>query len=495
MDYQYKSEPFAHQHECFLASRDKEYHAILLEMGLGKSKIVVDTAAYLYGQGRINSLVIVAPNGVHTKWKLEDIPFSLPDYVDHKIAVWEAGNKDSMEACEKLFTPGEFLRILCVNVEGLSYSALPKFLRRFLTYTDALVAIDESTRIKTPSASRTKNLMKLKNLMKYRRILAGDCVVNSPFDVFSQFAFLDEEILGHSYPAFKSEYAELVDKDSELMKAIMRKSGARHAPQIVMKSKDGTPQYRNLDRLKQLIAPHTTRRTKAECLDLPPKIYEKRYFKLDGLQRRLYNELSEKSRYELNDKTVPVLHKLTLMLRLQQLTSGIVVDEEGNKEHLFGAAYDKNPRVQLLLDTLEDIDGSVIIWCRFQAEVQMLAKVIGDNATTYYGLDDRKSRADSLVEFREGKKRYLIATTQTGGIGLNLTRAATAVYYSNDFNAGNRGQSEDRCHRIGQNADSVLYIDIEAEDTVDNKIIASLRSKKDLQQYMMELSSLGAPVI
>lgn len=495
MEYKYKSQPYEHQHECFMRSRDEEIFAILFEMGAGKSKPTVDTAAYLYSLGRINCVVILAPNGVHKKWLAEDFPLSLPDHIETRTAVWEAGNKESMAACEKLLDTGECLRVFCANVEGMSYSALPAFLKRLLLATDAMVVVDESTRIKTPSASRTKQLMKLKPMMKYRRILAGDAVVNSPFDLFAQFGFLDESILGHSFPVFKSEYAEMLDKNDPLVTAIMRKTKARFAPQIAAKNPDGTAKYRNLDKLKEIISPYSMRVTKAECLDLPPKVYEKRYFKLDAYQRKLYDQMTEKARYELNDVTVPVMHKLTLMLRLQQLASGYLPDEEGKVIDLFKDKHDENPRVKALVDAVEDVEGSVIIWCRFQDEIRTLMKVFGDNAVPYYGEIDTKDRAENLERFKNGEVKYLIGTAASGGIGLNLTRAATAIYYSNTFNAGQRWQSEDRCHRIGQEAESVLYIDLEAENTIDAKIINALRLKKDLSDFMLDLTSKGAPVV
>jgi SNF2 family DNA or RNA helicase len=495
MDYQYKSKPYEHQDICFRNSRDQEVFAILFEMGAGKSKVLVDTAAYLYSLGRVNCLVILAPNGVHKKWLAEDIPFSLPDHIEYKAAVWESGNKESVRKCEDLFTPGQYLRILCANIEGMSYEALPKFLQRLLNATDAIVGVDESTRIKTPSASRTKNLMKLRKMMKYRRILAGDAVVNSPFDLFSQFGFLDEDILGYSYPAFKAEHAEMLSPTDPLLVAIMRKTKARFAPQIAAKNKDGTTKYKNLDKLKERIAPYSMRVTKAECLDLPPKIYEKRYFKLTGKHRMMYDQLVNDSRFELNDKTVPILHKLTLYLRLQQCVSGFMVDEEGHFHHLYEKHTD-NPRIAALLDFLEDVEGSVIIWCRFQEEIRTLNKVLGpENCAMYYGEVNGKQRQENLDEFKSGEKKYLLGTAQAGGIGLNLVKAATAVYYSNTFNGGERWQSEDRCHRIGQEAESVLYIDLEAEDTIDSKIIGALRAKKDISDFMLELSNSGQKLV
>lgn len=494
-DYQYKSKPYAHQHEGFIRSRDEEVYAILFEMGAGKSKVIVDTANYLYGKGRINCVVLLCPNGVHLKWKTEDFPLSLHDHIDVRYAVWEAGKKQSMIDCENLMNPGECLRILCANVEGLSYDKLPKYLRRLLLATDAMVVVDESTRIKSPSASRTKNLFKLRSLMKYRRILAGDAVVNSPFDLFSQFGFLDEDILGYSYPAFKNEHAELLQPGDPLLNAIMRKTNARFAPQIVAKNPDGTARYRNLDKLKEKIAPYSMRVTKEECLDLPPKVFEKRFFKLEPKQRKMYDSLVNDMKYELNDTTIPVLHKLTLLLRLQQLASGFAVDENGGFVNLYKDNPKENPRIATLIDTVEDIEGSVIIWCRFQEEIRMLEKVFGEECSIYYGEVDGKQRVKNLDNFRSGKTKYFIGTAASGGIGLNLTIAATAIYFSNTFNAGERYQSEDRCHRIGQDNNRVLYIDLEAEDTVDAKILGALKVKKDMATYMLDLANQGVKLV
>lgn len=486
MSYVYKSKPFEHQHTCFMLSRDAEVFAILFEMGAGKSKVIVDNIAYAYGKGRINSAVILAPNGVHKKWLREDIPFSMPDHIEYKAAVWEAGNKKALQDCEDLLKPGDHLRILCANIEGMSYDALPKFLHRFLLSTDAFVAVDESTRIKTPTSIRVKKLNKLKNMMKYRRILAGDGVVNEPFDLFSQFGFLSEEILGHSFPAFKNEYAEILPPTDPMITAIMRKNNLRHAPQIIAKDKAGNAKYRNLDKLKDKIAPFSMRVKKEDCLDLPPKIYEKRYFKLHKDQRRVYDELAKDFKFVMGDETISVMHKLTVALRLQQLANGFIVDNDGNIASFFDKPED-NPRIATLLDTLEDIPGQVIIWCRFQEEIRTICKLLGDKAVAYYGEVSNDQREENMRLFRAGEKQYFVGTAQAGGIGLNLTNSATAVYYSNTFNAGDRWQSEDRCHRIGQTADKVLYIDLEAEDTIDEKIIAALSFKKDLSAYLLAL--------
>lgn len=486
--YIYKTQPYDHQRECFERSRDMEAFGILFEMGAGKSKVVVDTSAYLHSHGKIEAVLLIAPNGVHRKWLEEDFPFSFPDWAQYKGAVWQAGNKVAMQECENLFKAGSHLRILCMNVEGFSGVSGVEMAKRFLNTFDCMVVIDESSRIKNPDAMRTKTLLKLSDKAKYRRILTGTYISNSPFDAYAQFLFLDSDIFSQSFYAFKAEYAEIVDKNSPMIQAIMKKSGSRFAPMIVAKDKNNKPMYKNIDKLKALIAPYSMRVTKEQCLSLPPKIYEKRHFKMEPTQQRMYSQLKEKMKTELLDVKLTVLHKMTLMLRLQQVSSGYMPTDSGDLLHIFEDPK-KNPRIKTLLDSLEDIEGSVIIWCRFVEEIKQIKEVLGDDAICYYGAISQENRRDALIEFRSGNKRFFVGNVATGGIGLNLTQATTVIYYSNTFSYEDRKQSEDRAHRIGQTADRVLYIDLQATGSIDEKIIQALLVKEDLATFMNDLGN------
>lgn len=483
-NYLYKRQPMPHQHECFIKSRESEIFAILFEQGTGKSKVIVDSAAYLHAQGRIDTLVIVAPNGVHRKWIEEDFVTDWPDWAQYRYAIYESGNSKSVKTCENLFKPGPELRVLCINVEALSHKSGFDFLKRFLLSTEAMMAVDESSRIKNPDAKRTENLCKLGELAKYRRVLTGTPVSNSPFDYYAQFMFLDRDIFGCSYYAFKAEYSELVDKNSPLMRAIMQKSGARFAPQIVAKSPDGKPKYRNLDKLKQIISPYSMRVEKEEVMPwLPPKVYQKRYFKMEKTQQRMYDELRDQLRTEINDQSVSVLHRMTLLLRLQQVACGYVPSDEGSMIRLFKDPKD-NPRIKEMLETIEDLDGPIIIWARFQEDVKQIKEVLGSEATTLYGPDTAQQREESKRAFKAGEKRFLVGTEAVGGIGLNLTVSAVEIFYNNTFSYEDRKQAEDRIHRGGQEKDSCIYADLIAEDTVDEITLKALLRKQDMATYM-----------
>jgi SNF2 family DNA or RNA helicase len=213
-------------------------------------------------------------------------------------------------------------------------------------------------------------------------------------------------------------------------------------------------------------------------------VYQSIYYDLERRQRRLYDELKLKAKIALEDDTVTVLHKMTLIMRLQQVLSGYLPgDTTDDLIPLFNNPKD-NPRIEALMTLLETVSGQVIIWCRFVDEIKQIAKLLGDECITYFG--ETTNREERIELFKTGKVRYMVANTAVGGAGLNLSNSATAVYYSNDFSYRNRAQSEDRQHRIGQ-TETVTCIDIVADNTVDEHITKILRDKKDISAEMMTL--------
>lgn len=481
----FKRKPRDYQLEDFERSKDLRHFGFLYEMGLGKSKVTIDTGLYLYSKGKINAMVVIAPNGIHTKWAKEDFVNDIPDCVDYKVAIWRSGDRDAMSLCEKLLSPGHHLRIVCMNIESLSRNGSPAelFLRKFLNATDSLLIIDESDTIKNPDAKRTQTILKLGDKASYKRILTGTPINNSVFDLYSQFTFLDTDIFGQSFTSFKHTYANILPPNHPTVLAIMAK-GARWVPTLVEKDEDGKPKWKNIDKLQDAIRPYCSVRKKSDHLDLPDKLYESIYYELDKKQRQIYNKLAKEAKVELENDSVTVVHKLTLLLRLQQILAGFLPgDTTEDMISLFKDPMD-NPRIQALMTALDNSVGQAIIWCRFTDEIKMIERILGDDCVTYYG--ETKDRDAKMALYKDGKVRYLVSNTATGGAGLNLTNSHFAIYYSNDFSYRNRAQSEDRQHRLGQK-EVVTCLDIVAEDTIDEKIIKILRDKKDVSVQTMRL--------
>ena len=209
MNYKFKTPPYKHQLKALEKLWEKSYFAYFMEMGTGKSKVLLDNIAMLYDQGKINGALIVAPKGVIGTWYDQEIPTHLPDHIEKEIVLWQANiTKGQSRKLGNLFKTGEELHILIMNVEAFSTQKGVKFAEKFLASHNSVMAIDESTTIKNPDAKRTKSICKLRSYAKYRRILTGSPVTKSPLDLYKQCDFLQEELLGHtSYYTFRTRYA------------------------------------------------------------------------------------------------------------------------------------------------------------------------------------------------------------------------------------------------------------------------------------------------
>ena len=213
MDYRFKTKPFQHQLDALKQSWNKEVWALFMEMGTGKTKVCIDNIAMLFDRGKINSALIIVPNGIKRNWRNE-LKIHLADHINYRVGIWSASpKKEEKVELEQLSIMADDLTILIMNVEALSTIRGRDFARSFLLRNQAMCVVDESTTIKNHSAQRTKNIIKLSELSKYRRIMTGSPVTKSPLDLFSQIQFLDPYLIDQqSYYSFRARYAVIVQR-------------------------------------------------------------------------------------------------------------------------------------------------------------------------------------------------------------------------------------------------------------------------------------------
>ena len=460
MNYKFKTKTYKHQMTALEKSWNKENFAYFMEMGTGKTKVLIDNMSMLYDKGKIDGALIVAPKGVVKTWYEQEVPTHLPDHIENVAVLWQPNiTKTQQEKLESLFEIETALHILVMNVEALSTEKGVKFASKFLNSHKTLMAVDESTTIKTPTAKRTKNIIGLGKHAKYRRILTGSPITKNPLDLYTQCEFLDPYLLDFaSYYAFRNRYAEMTT---------MNVRG--RSIQVVKK-------FRHLDELSESLQPFSYRVLKEDCLDLPPKIFMKRHIALTAEQKKVYDQMKEKALAILNGKMITTMTVLTQLMRLHQITCGHFTADDGSTQ-----AVNSN-RLNELMSILDETEGKAIIWANYQLSVgeiiQRIIKEYGeDSYVHYYGLTSQEDRQDNIRKFQNDPNcRFIIGTPQTGGYGITLTQAHTVIYYSNSYDLEKRLQSEDRAHRIGQKK-TVTYIDLIAEDTVDEKIVKALRDK------------------
>lgn len=477
LELQFKTKPLAHQLEVYNESKDARNFAYLMDMGTGKTKVDIDVTAYLYINGKINAALIVAPNGVQTNWVLDELPKHMS--IPYKAAEYHGALKaEGKRKVEELFIEGDYLRILCINIESLVHKKSVDLMKRFLNTYTVKMTIDESQDIKNKN-KRTEQAWELGRLARYRRIMTGSVITESPVDFYSQYKFLTTFILGYStLTAFKCHFVKVMKTK------FFKKEG--HYTTVIG--------YKNIDELIELIKPYSYRVRKKDCLDLPDKVYEKRYFELSPKVRKAYDRMVEDAIYALQDADINTeddlwmylqedgvirsKSALTTLLKLQQISGNFIIDADKNIHEV----AKKCDRLDAFMRNVEHIDSKIIIWARFTHEINMIINALGEkygaeSVVRYDGLVSKSDKVIAKTSFQENEEvKYFVAKSKSAGRGLTLTAASTMIYYSHSFSADERTQSEDRAHRIGQK-NNVVYIDMIAQNTMDTRILASLKRK------------------
>ena len=468
MNYKFKTKPYKHQLTALEKSWNKETYAYFMEMGTGKTKVLIDNMSMLYDKGKIDGALIVAPKGVIKTWYEQELPTHLPDHIENVTVLWQPNiTKGQQEKLESLFEIETSLHILVMNVEAFSTDKGMKFASKFLNSHRVLMAIDESTTIKTPTAKRTKNIIGLSKHAKYRRIMTGSPVTKNPLDLYTQCEFLDPFHLDHaSFYSFRNRYA------------VMKSMHVRGRTIQVVHA------FQNLGELSDKLQGFSYRVLKEDCLDLPPKNFTKRHIVLTSEQRKIYEQMKKTALATLNGKVTSTVTVLTQLMRMQQITCGHFTADDGSTQLI------PNNRTTELMNVLEETEGKAIIWANYQKDItniiEGIVKEYGPGSVVdYYGLTPQDERQDNIRKFQSDPKcRFIVGTPSTGGYGITLTTANTVIYYSNGYDLEKRLQSEDRAHRIGQTK-SVTYVDIICEDTVDEKITKALRKKINIASEVL----------
>ena len=395
-----------------------------------------------------------------------------------------------------------------------------------------LLVIDEASKVRNPEALRTKKVASLRDFAAYVRLLNGTPIGNSALDAYAQFKLLDPLFWtkkGYgSWVAFKSQFAvtrripvggeddrapvtkakyeptvphdatdegvaeyEQLDfsefltpkEQQEVMKPLTRTASDK--PKTIGRTIEIVTGFRELDKLKTMIAPISTRLLKEDAgVDLPPKLYSRIVFDLPVDQRRIYDQMRKEFMVELDSGTlITAPLALTRILRLQQIACGYLPNpDDSENPKLFFNDDGKNARLQLLKERLEDTPHQAIIWARFTHDVDAICRLLGPGKCIRYDGEVRQKQRDYDIDrFKDGKVKFCVAKQQSMGMGLSLPMAKSVFYYSNDFSYINRLQSEDRSHRlVGGGLGAVCYYDFVAARTVDEKILRSLRACADV---------------
>lgn len=439
---------------------------------MGKTKPLIDSVSYLYMEGYATCLLVVAPNGVHRNWITDEIPTHMPDDVRKRMlhVVWKATQYKTQKFQRRLkdILNHDGLAVVVVAYESTITENFKNFARKLFASHKVFMVLDESHRIKSSGSAVKNTLVSMGDHAHYRRIASGT-PLERPLDVYTQIRFLNPlfwESKGYeTFEDFKARFAIIGQR------AIGNPARGQMIERI-----DG---YKNLAELTKYVHELGWRLTKeAAGLNLPPKVYSKRYCELSKEQARVYNELKTEfvSKLESGNILQPG-NIMTRMLRLQQVICNFVACEA--EQPVERVDLKNNPRMDLAVDEILDgLPHQAIVFSRFTADIDELCFRLGPRCVRYDGKVKEADRAAAKLKFQKGDAQFFIAS-KAAATGLTLVGAKTVMYYSNSFELITRLQSEDRAHRIGQ-TESVNYIDLICADTIDEYIVQSLRKKFDL---------------
>lgn len=483
-----KPKLFEHQIIGIKALVENPVFALFDEMGIGKTRQVIDAAQVLFTQGKINQVLVIAPGAVRSVWYDKDfgelkkylwesIPSRIVNF--HKSHLrsgdyWDFGEVD---------TQNSYLRWVLCNYEFIRRTERMWGVIDYLHDTKTFLALDESSCVKSPRTKQTKACLELRKHCKRVVLLNGTPISHSPRDMYSQGMIMDPNILScPSYDAFMNRYA-------------IKKGRGRHTK----------VQWIFLNELQEKFKPYVLRRLKKDCLDLPEKMNPVTLtVPLEQETWELYKKLRDEFVVWLETEPTSILkaqQAVVKALRLSQLCGGFLGGVENTQTGTTKIHEIGQEKLNLFLDWLstrfnEDENLKLLVWCRFRAEQNRLAKVLSQK---YPKVSLGRIHGGQDEEDRNRAKRLLspdtvpfgpvivLGSPQAGGMGLNLAAAHTVVYYSNDYNMKTRVQSEDRTHRPGQ-THAVSYYDIMAtgplgQQTMDHIVIKALREKKNLAEW------------
>lgn len=478
MDQRYK-----HQETALNLLGEHDVFALIMDMGTGKSRPVLEDWMARVAQGEAQDLVIIAPKGCYLNW-LDELDKWIPPEFQFYAGVWKSGaNKSQQQNLNNLLHVTGYPRFLAMNIEALNRKGEARtYLLKFIYDHKVIGVIDESTTICHENAKRTEFLLEeVSHRFTARRILTGLVAPESPMDLYTQYRFLDWQIIGQkSFWGFKNRYAVLQSVD-------FRPAAQRAMDDIhkrFFKKAHIIVSYRNLEELNKKIMAKSYRVLKEDVLDLPPKIYQFWDVELTLEQDRAYSQMRDIAMAELaNGEFSTASMKLDQLGKMQHILCGHVRTEDGELADI------PENRTEAVVEILHQHAGKAIIWAPYPRALRKirdrLQKEFGpDSTASFWGettLDERLEARDHIQN--DDACRFIVSNQSVGKFGNTWTACNLVIYYANSFDNEDRQQSEDRAHRIGQTK-NVTYIDLRACGTIDVKLIQVLRKKMTISSTL-----------
>lgn len=444
----FATDPYVHQLRELERSIELPLRALLWHMRTGKSKTIVDTACHLFLRGKIDAVVLFAPNGVHLNWLEREFPAHRWPSVPLRTTAWRtqvagAGVLASTELahirdewwedCRDALRDFSRLQVFAFNSESMIREDVRRVVARVVGRRKCLAVFDEAQDWRRPGSKRSHMARALAWRCPYRRILTGTPVHNSPLHAWSEFELLEHGALGfEKFKKFEEHHAEYMwDKT---------KRGQRYRKLV---------QYHHMDQLRSRMARLSSVVRREDCEDMPELVRVVRRIEPSAEQLRVYRELHDDFVVSLGTREVSVGERSQRLNKMQQVMSGWLKDEDGKVHDVPG----HNPRLDALSDEVLLAPGKVVIWCRFREDIDRACarlRADGHQVLEYHGRTSSLDKALAREMFAPGAENDAKALVGYPVPGLNFSAASEVIWYSHVIgDALTRDQASDRATMVG----------------------------------------------
>ena len=479
----YKTKPYEYQDNAAVMAirilREHSFLALFGEVGTGKTKIIIDS--FINQRDVLNHMVVVCPKSLFGTWEKEIARHS--DVHGFNVIRWDNIKKIKSTAAsiETMLSRSGYIFI--INIESFQFAnTIIDKLMFDLSAKPSLLVLDESVKIQTPSAIRTKNAIKYASQFFQKVIMTGTDISSGPQALYSQFMFLKKSFWKDNYiqnfTAFKHTFClskKVFIQGGREIEAVKRLDEMSQVERIIQNTK--------LERLNKIIAPTTIRILRKDCLDLPEQINIDLIVELSKEEIAAYNSMKKLCIAEIEGEMHEAINAISVFSKLRQITSG----------HIGGQQVNGRPtKLSMLLDDIEDTSENIIIICYFQPDVEVVTTALQDkygaeNAKSYYGLNNDKTNNEAKDAFEQGNLRFLVASHGMIAQGHNLQEHCSLMYiYSVDLNSETNAQFKGRIDRNGQKNRPVFKY-LLAKDTIDIQIHDMIEQKMNLQSVFSNM--------
>lgn len=424
--------------------------ALFMEMGTGKSRTVIEFARLR--QGKTRRVIWFCPVSLKSTIAYEIRKHT--DCRDRDLYVFDHRTREETVPLDRIW--------YVVGIESMSSSARTVYSLGQLVDDRTFVIVDESSYIKGHRALRTERITLLSEKARYRMILTGTPVTQGIVDLWAQMRFLSPKILQYrSFYSFERNHLVYSKK----------------FPGMVVGVKD-------YETIVERINPYVYQVTKAECLDLPEKLYEDRSCDLTAAQNEAYRQAKLTFADELLDEEGEGGWKISTAIfrlfgRLQSIASG----------RADGGGPIENDRIQLMKAVIEDLDASaenhIVIWAKYRETIRQIREslVTSEREVHVFDGDVPESQREGVLAGWRKRGGCLVASERVGSHGLDLTAASTVLFFSRSFSYDSNIQAEDRCHRKGQEK-PVLYVSLWTRCGIEERIREALSLKENVRDRL-----------